>query len=72
MKFAEKRAAQLGGSIVKGDISVSPYADSNKSPCGYCSYKSVCLIDEGINKGNFRKLETKKASDFWDEIDESE
>lgn len=62
LSFAEKRAAQIGESIVKGDISVSPFADGEKTPCTYCAYKSVCLIDERQNREKTRSLENVSKS----------
>ena len=65
IKYAEDTAAKIGKNIVGGNISVSPYADSGKSPCSYCLYKSVCLVDDGVKK---RRLASKGKDEYWDEF----
>lgn len=63
--YAENMAAKIGKNIIEGKIPVSPYADSGKSPCNYCLYKSVCLIDDG---GSKRKLTVKDKKEYWDKF----
>ncbi len=64
MEYAENKAASLGNDIIKGEIPVSPIGSKAKSPCSYCAYKAICLIDDEENRGKGRRLEKKTVGDF--------
>jgi len=66
--LAEKNVGRIGRSILDGKISISPYIDKKKSPCSYCDYKAVCLIDDNMNKDRMRKIATKE--NIWASIRE--
>ncbi|MEE9370097.1 MAG: PD-(D/E)XK nuclease family protein [Sedimentisphaerales bacterium] len=52
LKFTEKKIVELAEEIVSGRIDVKPYRLSDRSPCVYCKYKSVCRFDWQINDYN--------------------
>jgi ATP-dependent helicase/nuclease subunit B len=52
LKFTEKKIVELAEGIVSGGIEVKPYRLSDRSPCVYCKYKSVCRFDWQINDYN--------------------
>jgi len=52
LRFAERKITELVQRILSGGIGVRPYRLSQKSPCGFCSYKSVCRFDWQINDYN--------------------
>ena len=52
LKFTEKKIIQLSEEILSGRIDVKPYRLTQKSPCSYCKYKSVCRFDWQINDFN--------------------
>ncbi|MBQ8749407.1 MAG: PD-(D/E)XK nuclease family protein [Clostridia bacterium] len=47
--------------ILSGEIKVSPYKDSNFTPCNFCKYKGICKKDL-LN--NVRELKAKKLKDL--------
>ncbi|MBE6008451.1 MAG: helicase-exonuclease AddAB subunit AddB [Lachnospiraceae bacterium] len=69
--LAERNTAQIGKNILEGNISVSPYTNGKKAPCSYCVYKSVCLIDDGMNRHKGRRLSDKSKDQLWAEIREA-
>ncbi|MBQ2753284.1 MAG: helicase-exonuclease AddAB subunit AddB [Firmicutes bacterium] len=71
VSLAERNTAEIGKNILDGNISVSPYMDGKKTPCSYCVYKSVCLIDDNINRHKGRRLSAKTKEELWEEIREA-
>ena len=55
--FARKKAAAIACSILKGEASVAPYRDGNKTACDLCPFISVCGLDRRIPGSGYRDLE---------------
>jgi len=54
-------AGELSNKILDGKIDINPFRkDSNKTPCSYCDYKTVCQFDSSIDGNKYRNI--KKAS----------
>jgi len=49
LRFAERKIVELVQGILSGRIDVKPYRLRQKSPCSFCSYRSVCRFDWQIN-----------------------
>ncbi|PLS02976.1 helicase-exonuclease AddAB subunit AddB [Neobacillus cucumis] len=47
---------QTGNAIINGKIDISPFKLKDKTPCTFCSYKSVCQFDESIESNHYRIL----------------
>ncbi|MBU8877408.1 helicase-exonuclease AddAB subunit AddB [Bacillus sp. FJAT-29790] len=45
-----------GNAITEGKVDISPYKMKDKTPCTFCSYKSVCQFDESLESNNYRLL----------------
>ena len=59
-KIGEKLARQIVLDL-KGKIDINPYRKGqNKTPCSYCSYKTVCQFDSSIDGNKYRFI--KKTS----------
>ncbi|MCH8119492.1 MAG: exodeoxyribonuclease V subunit gamma [Planctomycetes bacterium] len=52
LRFTEQKIVKLVQEILSGGIDVRPYRLSDKSPCSYCEYRSVCRFDWQINDYN--------------------
>ena len=59
--YVNETILNLGKRMMQGEISVSPYALSDRTGCDYCAYKSVCQFDRKIKGYEYRKL--KELSD---------
>ena len=48
-KYTDKIIKQISQEILSGNIDIKPYYNTKdkKTPCEYCSYKSICRFDEG-------------------------
>lgn len=54
-------ATELSNEILSGKIFINPYRkDSNKTPCIYCNYRTVCQFDSSIDGNKYRFI--KKTS----------
>ncbi|WP_160724643.1 helicase-exonuclease AddAB subunit AddB [Bacillus sp. USDA818B3_A] len=47
---------KTGNDIINGQIDISPFKLKDKTPCTFCSYKSVCQFDESIESNHYRIL----------------
>ena len=48
-KYTDKIIKQISQEILSGNIDIKPYYNTKdkRTPCEYCSYKSICRFDEG-------------------------
>lgn len=55
--YMEKIIKQISNEILEGNISLKPYYNikTKKTPCEYCSYKTVCQFNQ-VTKGNYRYI----------------
>ncbi|WP_141433155.1 helicase-exonuclease AddAB subunit AddB [Bacillus sp. 03113] len=74
--FVRKMYKKTGNEIVDGKVDISPYKLKDKTPCGFCSYKSVCQFDQSIEANDYRLLipySKDEAMDFiQSEVDNDE
>jgi ATP-dependent helicase/nuclease subunit B len=47
---------KTGNAITDGDVAISPYKLKDRTPCTFCSYKSVCQFDESMEENKYRIL----------------
>lgn len=62
-EFVNRKIAQLGLRMMRGEIDVNPYELGDKTPCEYCPYRSVCGFDEKIEGFSYRRLEKFDQAD---------
>ena len=56
----------LGEEILDGSISITPYKKNKATPCGFCSYMSVCQFDTRLKGNKYRNLQDKKDPEVWE------
>lgn len=54
---------EAGDRMVDGDVDITPYKLKEKTPCTFCSFKSVCQFDQSLEENQFRNLAQKKQND---------
>lgn len=59
---------KTGNAIIDGQIDIAPYKLKDKTPCTFCSYKSVCQFDESIETNQFRVLTPHSKEDVLELI----
>jgi len=61
---------KAGNEIISGETIINPYKMKNKIPCTFCSYRSVCMFDQGLEENDYRILQPKKANEVLQIIKE--
>ena len=67
LDFVATRTQELGDAMKAGIITPAPYRDGQRTPCSYCSYRSLCRHSYG-DAPKWRKLKKIDKADFWESI----
>ncbi len=59
---------KTGNNIMEGNVDISPYKMKDKTPCTFCSFKSVCQFDESLDSNDYRNLDLKQKDDVLELI----
>jgi ATP-dependent helicase/nuclease subunit B len=51
---------EIGTNITNGVIDIAPYKMNDKTPCTFCSFKTVCQFDQSLEENNYRPLVKEK------------
>lgn len=72
-KYMEKIIKQISEEILEGNINIEPFyrIRDKKTPCEYCSYKSICQFNQ-ITKNNYNYISNKNKEYILEEILKSE
>ncbi|MEW9501637.1 helicase-exonuclease AddAB subunit AddB [Jeotgalibacillus marinus] len=61
-----------GDRIMNGDVKIDPYEFKKRTPCQFCSYRSVCQFDPALEDNQYRRLQPKKPEDLLMTLREEE
>ncbi|KIL45640.1 helicase-exonuclease AddAB subunit AddB [Jeotgalibacillus soli] len=61
-----------GDRLMNGDVSIDPYEFKKRTPCQFCSYRSVCQFDPALENNEYRRLIPKKPEDLLMTVREEE
>ena len=61
LDFVATRTQEIGDAMKAGIIAPAPYRDGQRTPCSYCSYRSLCRHSYG-EAPRWRKLKIKRIS----------
>lgn len=53
-RYVRSLYKRTGNAIVNGHVDINPYKLKDKTPCTFCSFKSVCQFDESIESNEYR------------------
>ncbi|MBD8067600.1 helicase-exonuclease AddAB subunit AddB [Bacillus sp. PS06] len=59
---------QIGNNITDGVIDISPYKMKDKTPCTFCSFKTVCQFDQSIEENEYRVIQDEKKDAILEKI----
>ncbi|MCA1030971.1 helicase-exonuclease AddAB subunit AddB [Bacillus timonensis] len=59
---------KIGTDITEGVIDIAPYKLKNKTPCTFCSFKSVCQFDQSLEENEYRSLIQEKNDTILEKI----
>jgi ATP-dependent helicase/nuclease subunit B len=54
--YVRKMYENTGNAIIEGQLDIAPYKLKDRTPCTFCSFKSVCQFDESIEQNRYRML----------------
>ena len=63
-KYVNKTIKEIGEEILNGNIELKPYYKNKKTPCEYCTYKSMCGFNSGIIKSEYRYISKKTKEEL--------
>lgn len=61
--FIKSKFTKAGEDIVNGFVEANPYRQKEKTPCTYCSFRSVCQFDQAVQGNEYRILPVLKDED---------
>jgi ATP-dependent helicase/nuclease subunit B len=69
-KYVRKFYEKTGNEIVSGRIDIAPYKYKKKTPCEFCSYRSLCQFDPSFEENRYRIITPLKDEDVLNLIRE--
>ena len=66
--YIHKTIKEISNEIFKGNIELKPYYKNKKTPCEYCSYKSMCGFNSGIVKKNYNFVDKMSKEEILEKI----
>ncbi|MFC4322313.1 helicase-exonuclease AddAB subunit AddB [Litchfieldia salsa] len=67
-KHVRKVFKQIGNNITDGVIDIAPYKMKDKTPCTFCSFKTVCQFDQSIEENEYRVIQNEKKETILEKI----
>lgn len=67
-KHIDKTIKEISKEIFNGNIELKPYYKNRKTPCEYCSYKSMCNFNTGICKNSYKYIQKLTKDDVLNKI----
>ncbi|MBS4218042.1 helicase-exonuclease AddAB subunit AddB [Bacillus sp. FJAT-49711] len=69
-RFVRTLYQESGNRIIQGDVNIDPYKLGDRTPCQFCSYKSVCQFDQSLENNRFRIIPQQNSQDVFARIRE--
>lgn len=66
--YVRSMIGSIGSDIMEGNIDIAPYEMQKRTPCTYCSFRSVCQFDQSLEENNYRTLKDLKDDEFFDRM----
>jgi ATP-dependent helicase/nuclease subunit B len=66
--YVRSMIGSIGSDIMGGNIDIAPYEIQRRTPCTYCSFKSVCQFDQSLEENNFRALKNIKDEEVFERM----
>lgn len=66
--YINKTIKEIANEIFSGNIELKPYYKNKKTPCEYCSYKSMCNFNSGVCKNNYRFIKKMTKDEVLEKI----
>ena len=66
--YIHKTIQEIANEIFSGNIELKPYYKNKKTPCEYCSYKSMCNFNSGVCKNSYRFIKKMSKDEVLERI----
>ena len=66
--YINKTIKDIAKEIFNGNIELKPFYKNKKTPCEYCSYKSMCGFNSGVCKKNYRFINKLNKDEILEKI----
>ena len=66
--YINKTIKEIAKEIFEGNIELKPYYKNKKTPCEYCSYKSMCNFNSGVCKNSYRFIKKMSKDEVLEKI----
>ncbi|WP_102347413.1 helicase-exonuclease AddAB subunit AddB [Bacillus sp. Marseille-P3661] len=67
-KYVRNKIQSIGTDITDGVIDIAPYKIKDRTPCTFCSYKSICQFDRSLQENEYKTLQLQKSDDVLEKI----
>lgn len=67
-RYVRNLYVKTGNEIMDGKVDISPYKLKEKTPCTFCSFKSVCQFDQSMKSNQYRSLSPKSNEEVYETI----
>ena len=67
--YINKTIKDISNEIFNGNIELKPFYKDRKTPCEYCSYKSMCGFNSGIVKKNYNFVNKLSKDEVLERIE---
>ena len=68
--YINKTIKEIAKEIFNGNIELKPFYKNKKTPCEYCSYKSMCGFNSGVCKKNYRFINKLNKDEILEKINQ--
>ncbi|MFD2617138.1 helicase-exonuclease AddAB subunit AddB [Terrilactibacillus laevilacticus] len=59
---------KVGTDLTSGQVDISPYRLNDRTPCDFCSFRSVCQFDQSQKDNNYRLLKKQKDEEMMKQL----
>lgn len=66
--YVRTKIQDIGTAITDGVIDIEPYKMKNRTPCMFCSFKSICQFDRSQQENKYKILISEKPDDILEKI----
>ena len=67
-KQVRKVIKEISNEILNGKIDIKPFKNGKKTPCEYCSYRSICRFNTSLKGNEYFRIAQKKKREILEEI----
>ena len=67
-KYTKHIIKEISKDIFSGDINIQPFYMNKKTPCEYCSYKTICNFDRKLEGNDYRYIKNLSKDYVLEEI----